>query len=190
MAPARGPRHSSSPPKAASSAAGTMPFLRRGPRPRRSPASTAPAWGVALAPSDFGPFSGDLLVGNFGNGRINAYHQQSNGSWKLHGPLRGSNGKVLKINGLWGLSFGNGGAAGPTNTLYFTAGPDHEPHGLFGSIEPPAGATTTTTTPAATTTTTPGAQTHTVMVGDGGALAYTPANLTVQVGDTVRWVWG
>jgi len=147
-------------------------------------------WGLALAPSDFGPFSGDLLVGNFGNGRINAYHQQSNGSWKLHGPLRGSNGKVLKINGLWGLSFGNGGAAGPTNTLYFTAGPDHEPHGLFGSIEPPAGATTTTTTPAATTTTTPGAQTHTVMVGDGGALAYTPANLTVQVGDTVRWVWG
>jgi len=148
-------------------------------------------WGLALAPSDFGTFSGDLLVGNFGNGWIHAYHQQPNGRWKLRGPLKGSNGKALKIDGLWGLSFGNGGPAGPTNTLYFTAGPAHASQGLFGSIQAAAGATTTTTTPGATTTTTtPGTQTHTVMVGNGGALVYTPANLTIHVGDTVRWVWG
>src|SRR6185295_14432055 len=52
------------------------------------------------------------------------------------------------------------------------------------------GATTTTTTPGATTTTIPGTRTHTVTVGDGGALVFAPANLTIQVGDTVRWVWG
>ena len=155
-------------------------------------------WGLALAPSDFGTFSGDLLVGNFGNGMIHAYHREANGRWKVRGPLRGSNGKALKIDGLWGLSFGNGGPSGPMNTLYFTAGPSGGSHGLFGSIQAPAGAATTpTTTPgtSTTTTTTPsnggmGGQTHTVMVGDGGALVYTPANLTIHVGDTVRWVWG
>ena len=93
-------------------------------------------WGLALAPSDFGTFSGDLLVGNFGNGMIHAYHQQPNGHWKLRGPLKDSHGKVLKIEELWGLSFGNGGAAGPANTLYFTAGPSGGSHGLFGSIQP------------------------------------------------------
>ena len=112
-------------------------------------------WGLALAPSDFGTFSGDLLVGNFGNGMIHAYHQQANGRWKFRGPLRVSRSKALRIDGLWGLSFGNGGAAGPTNTLYFTAGPGGGSHGLFGSIQPAGGATTTpTTTPGASTTTT------------------------------------
>jgi uncharacterized protein (TIGR03118 family) len=142
-------------------------------------------WGLALAPADFGPFSGDLLVGNFGNGMVHAYHQQANGHWKFRGPLRISRSKALKIDGLWSLSFGNGGAAGPTNTLYFTAGPGGGSHGLFGSIQPAGGATTTPTT-----TTAVGTQTHTVIVGDGGALVFTPANLTIQVGDTVRWVWG
>src|SRR2546428_761070 len=64
-------------------------------------------WGLALAPSDFGAFSGDLLVGNFGNGMIHAYQQQSNGSWKLHGALRVSKRKQLRIDGLWGLPGGN-----------------------------------------------------------------------------------
>jgi len=125
---------------------------------------------------------------------IHAYHQQANGHWKFRGPLMISRNKALKIDGLWGLSFGNGGAAGPTKTLYFTAGPGGGSHGLFGSIQPAGGATTTTTTPGAstTTTTTPGTGTrpHTVMVGDGDALVYSPADLTIQVGDTVRWVWG
>ena len=92
-------------------------------------------WGLALAPSGFGTFSGDLLVGNFGNGTIHAYHQQSNGHWRFHGALRGSDGSVLRTEELWALSFGNGGLAGPTTTLYFTAGPNGGSHGRFGSIE-------------------------------------------------------
>src|SRR5262249_24922183 len=102
---------------------------------------------------------------------IHAYHQQANGHWKFRGPLMISRNKALKIDGLWGLSFGNGGAAGPTKTLYFTAGPGGGSHGLFGSIQPAGGATTTTTTPGAstTTTTTPGTGTrpHTVMARRG-----------------------
>jgi len=92
-------------------------------------------WGLAVAPSNFGTFSGDLLVGNFGNGKINAYQQRPNGHWKHHGILKGADGKVIKIDGLWGLSFGNDGPAGPSTTLYFTAGPQDETHGLFGSIQ-------------------------------------------------------
>jgi len=95
-------------------------------------------WGLALAPSAFGTFGGDLLVGNFGNGIIHAYHQQSSRRWKLRGVLKGTQGAVLKIEELWGLSFGNGNAAGPTTTLYFTAGPSGGSHGLFGSIQPAA----------------------------------------------------
>jgi uncharacterized protein (TIGR03118 family) len=90
-------------------------------------------WGMAWAPDNFGRFSGDLLVGNFGNGRIHAYRLTSNG-WVLDGALAGANGRGLQIDGLWGMAFGNGGAAGPTNTLYFAAGPGSESHGLFGSV--------------------------------------------------------
>jgi uncharacterized protein (TIGR03118 family) len=95
-------------------------------------------WGLAMAPSDFGAASGDLLVGNFGNGKINTYQQRSNGHWKLRGPLKGGDSKAIKIDGLWALEFGNGGPAGPTNTLFFTAGPQDESQGVFGSITPPA----------------------------------------------------
>jgi uncharacterized protein (TIGR03118 family) len=90
-------------------------------------------WGLALAPSDFGRFSGDLLVGNFGDGQINAYELRPNGQYTHRGELR-ENGSVISIDGLWALGFGNGGQAGPTNTLFFTAGPDEETHGLFGKI--------------------------------------------------------
>jgi uncharacterized protein (TIGR03118 family) len=92
-------------------------------------------WGLAMAPSNFGRFSGDLLVGNFGDGVINAYKQRKNGSFRHDGKLRGPDGKVIKIDGLWAIAFGNSGQAGPTNTLFFTAGPDDETHGLFGKIE-------------------------------------------------------
>jgi uncharacterized protein (TIGR03118 family) len=92
-------------------------------------------WGLALAPATFGRFGGDLLVGNFGDGRINAYAPQSNGPFEFRGRLRDGNGKALVIDGLWALQFGNGAAAGPTDTLFFTAGPDEESHGLFGKIE-------------------------------------------------------
>lgn len=89
-------------------------------------------WGLALAPANFGKFSGDLLVGNFGNGHINAFNIE-NGAARGH--MLRANGRTLEIDGLWGLAFGNGAAAGPTNTLLFTAGPDDETHGLFGKIE-------------------------------------------------------
>ena len=88
-------------------------------------------WGLALAPWNFGKFSGDLLVGNFGNGHINAYDPNTGAA---RGHLLWPSGHTLTIPGLWGLAFGNGGPSGPTNTLLFTAGPDHEAHGLFGTI--------------------------------------------------------
>jgi uncharacterized protein (TIGR03118 family) len=88
-------------------------------------------WGLALAPSNFGKFSGMLLVGNFGNGHINAFDINT-GSARGH--VLWPSGRTLAIPGLWGLAFGTGGASGPTNTLLFTAGPDHEAHGLFGTI--------------------------------------------------------
>jgi uncharacterized protein (TIGR03118 family) len=91
-------------------------------------------WGLALAPASFGRFGGDLLVGNFGDGEINAYEELENGQFAHRGELRGADGKPLAIDGLWALEFGNGAAAGPTGTLFFTAGPDEESHGLFGSI--------------------------------------------------------
>jgi len=91
-------------------------------------------WGLALAPDDFGRFSGDLLVGNFGDGRINAYKVWPTGLFTPHGELRDGSGKPVEIDGLWALEFGNGVNAGPQTTLFFTAGPDDEEHGLFGSI--------------------------------------------------------
>ena len=87
-------------------------------------------WGMALAPAGFGQFSGDLLVGNFGNGLINVYNPD-NGAHL--GVLRRSNGVPIQIDGLWGLMFGNGNAA-KTNQLIFSAGPSHESHGLLGKI--------------------------------------------------------
>jgi uncharacterized protein (TIGR03118 family) len=90
-------------------------------------------WGLAMAPADFGPFGGDLLVGNFGNGRISAYTKAASG-WVYKGQLRVGNGTPIAVDGLWAIAFGNGAAAGPTSTLYFLAGPSDEKHGLFGSI--------------------------------------------------------
>jgi len=93
-------------------------------------------WGLALAPADFGAFSNDLLVGNFGDGEINAYEPQPDGSYERVGALRDADHKPIVIDGLWALEFGKGAASvnGPTNTLFFTAGPDEEEHGIFGSI--------------------------------------------------------
>ena len=89
-------------------------------------------WGLALAPNGFGVFSRDVLVGNFGDGRINAF-DRSSGSFA--GQLEDTRENPITINGLWGLSFGNGTkVGGPRNTLFFTAGIADETHGLFGSI--------------------------------------------------------
>ncbi len=92
-------------------------------------------WGIAQAPADFGRFSGDLLVGNFGDGRITAYRPFLGGFIYLPaGQLRTSGNGPIVIDGLWALEFGNGANAGPTNNLFFTAGPDDEANGLFGKI--------------------------------------------------------
>jgi uncharacterized protein (TIGR03118 family) len=90
-------------------------------------------WGLAMAPAGFGVFGGDLLVGNFGNGRISAYTERG-ATWVYKGQLRAADGTPIAIDGLWGIAFGNGAAAGPTTTLYFAAGPGGEKHGLVGSI--------------------------------------------------------
>jgi uncharacterized protein (TIGR03118 family) len=93
-------------------------------------------WGLAQAPDTFGPFAGDLLVGNFGNGQINAYEELPNGHFEHRGTLSDASGGKLAIDGLWALEFGNSGSNGDPATLFFTAGPADESHGLFGTIAP------------------------------------------------------
>lgn len=88
-------------------------------------------WGVALAPASFGRFAGHLLVGNFGDGTINAYDARTGAA---RGQLRDTSNKPLKIDGLWGIAFGNGINNQPTNTLFFAAGTGDEAHGLYGAI--------------------------------------------------------
>ena len=92
-------------------------------------------WGLALAPASFGRFGGDLLVGNFGDGHVNAYQELPDGTFELIGALRTADGRKLVIDGLWALQFGHGTVNnGPIDTLFFTAGPDGEADGLFGTI--------------------------------------------------------
>jgi uncharacterized protein (TIGR03118 family) len=97
----------------------------------------ASPWGITLAPSTFGQFGGDLLVGNFSYqaGEINAYDPVS-GAYQ--GTLADENGNTLLAGsqGLWYLTFGNGGNGGLADTLYFTAGLNAETDGLFGAIIP------------------------------------------------------
>ena len=88
-------------------------------------------WGLALSPTDFGAHSDQLLVGNFGSGTIMSFEADG----KFRGLLHGRHERPIVIDGLWGLAFGNGGSGGRTNTLYFTAGPAGESHGLFGGID-------------------------------------------------------
>ncbi|MBI1332126.1 MAG: TIGR03118 family protein [Armatimonadetes bacterium] len=88
-------------------------------------------WGLAKAPSSFGAASNALLVGNFGDGKINAYDATTG---NLIATLHDAGGNPIVIDGLWGLSFGNGASAGSTTTLFFTAGPNDESSGLFGSV--------------------------------------------------------
>lgn len=88
-------------------------------------------WGLALAPASFGNFHGDLLIGNFGDGRINAY----TAGGVFRGQLKSETKAPIQIDGLWGLRFGNGGAGGSVNTLFFAAGINDEADGLFGTID-------------------------------------------------------
>jgi uncharacterized protein (TIGR03118 family) len=91
-------------------------------------------WGLALAPAAFAPLGGALLVGNNGDGHINAYDP---GSGAFLGELAADNGSPLVIPDLWALTFGNGHAGGDADTLFFAAGVAYDEHGLFGAIQAP-----------------------------------------------------
>jgi uncharacterized protein (TIGR03118 family) len=90
-------------------------------------------WGMALAPVGFGALGGALWIGNFGDGQINAFNFETRA---FIDKVRDRDGKPIVIDGLWALQVGNGGNGGLANMLYFTAGPNHEKDGLFGSLTP------------------------------------------------------
>jgi uncharacterized protein (TIGR03118 family) len=89
-------------------------------------------WGLAMAPSSWGNLGGSVLIGNFGDGMINAFDSKG----MFIGPVADAHGKSLVNDGLWGLKFGNGANGASMNTLYLTAGLDDEQHGLFARIDP------------------------------------------------------
>ena len=90
-------------------------------------------WGMAQAPGDFGAYSHNILVGQFGSGEILVFDPVT-GHFK--GKLNNAANAPITIDGLWGIAFGSGATAGPSTTLFFSAGSDHEQHGLFGAITP------------------------------------------------------
>ncbi|HVQ92682.1 MAG TPA: TIGR03118 family protein [Mycobacteriales bacterium] len=91
-------------------------------------------WGFEIAPDSFGAFAGDLLVGNFGDGRVNVF-DRTNGRFK--GQLRDAGGHVIVIPGLWDLLRGTANTGG-TDAVWFSAGPGEETHGLVGLLRPAA----------------------------------------------------
>jgi len=94
-------------------------------------------WGIALAPAGFGRFGGDVLVANFGSGKINAYRRRGNG-WTLESQL------PVTVDGVWGIAFGQGGMSGPRTTLFYAAGP----HEWLGATESNVGGELGSITPA------------------------------------------
>jgi uncharacterized protein (TIGR03118 family) len=91
-------------------------------------------WGLAIAPSSFGSFAGDLLVGNFGDGTINVFNPNP-ATPGILGQLSAVGGKPIVIDGLWGLIAGNDGNGGSSQKIYFSAGPNSEANGLFGVLQ-------------------------------------------------------
>ena len=89
-------------------------------------------WGLAMAPANFGAASNMLLVGNFGDGKINVYNPATGA---FAGALARADNTPIVTEGLWGIAFGPGVNSQPTNTLFFTAGPGDEKHGLYGRID-------------------------------------------------------
>ncbi len=88
-------------------------------------------WGVALAPESFGRFGGALLIGNFGDGTINAFSPITG---RFLGSLRNRAGRRIRIDGLWAIQFGNGVLEQQSDALYAAAGPDDETHGTYSVI--------------------------------------------------------
>ena len=130
-------------------------------------------WGMTLAPANFGDFSNALLVGNFGDGTINAFDPCSG---EFLGNLQDANGAALSIPGLWALIFGNGKGAGDATTLYITAGipgsGNLEDHGLFASIQ------------VADAATAPKPQNAPVDISN---FAFAPPTITVAAGTPIVW---
>jgi uncharacterized protein (TIGR03118 family) len=89
-------------------------------------------WGMALAPADFGTLSGKLLIGNFGDGRINAFDASTG---QLIGTVKDASGTAFSVPGLWGIAFGNDANNQPHNTLFYAAGPNDEANGAYGRID-------------------------------------------------------
>jgi uncharacterized protein (TIGR03118 family) len=92
-------------------------------------------WGLAIAPTGFGSLAGDLLVGNFGDGRINVFSADPSSPAFLGQLADATTGQALSIEGLWGLIPGNGANAGNTHDIYFTAGPNDESGGVLGALQ-------------------------------------------------------
>ena len=90
-------------------------------------------WGIAKAPADFGEFSGALLVSNFGDGTLTAFDPLTRRAIDV---VRDPDGQPVVIEGIWGITFGNGASLGESNHLYFAAGPADEEDGLFGKLVP------------------------------------------------------
>ena len=107
-------------------------------------------WGVAIAPATFGVFANDILVGNFGDGTINAFDPKTGAAL---GTLADQNGNPIVNSGLWALIAGNGGSGGDANAIYFAAGTGNQQHGLLGSIQAAPVITTSAVTNAADTAT-------------------------------------
>ena len=98
-------------------------------------------WGIVVAPTGFGSIAGDVLIGNFGDGKMNIFAPNGKQLATFVGSLTGSNGQALSFPGLWSLAFGNGDSDKPSTTLFYTAGFADQTDGVFGSIT----ASTTTT---------------------------------------------
>jgi hypothetical protein len=116
-------------------------------------------WGIALAPANFGSFSNALLVGNFGDGKINAF-DPATGTFK--GVISNSAGTALAVPGLWGIAFGNGANNQPLSTLFFAAGPNDMASGVYGRIDLGSTPPTLNAPPVVTLTTPTGTVTGTV----------------------------
>jgi uncharacterized protein (TIGR03118 family) len=99
-------------------------------------------WGIAVAPTGFGSMAGDVLIGNFGDGSINAFKPNGTALATSEGRVTVNNGQAVAIPGLWSLVFGNGDSDKPLTTLFYTAGFANQTDGVFGSISPSSQTTT------------------------------------------------
>ncbi len=137
-------------------------------------------WGLALAPAGFGDFANNLLVGNFGDGTINAYNPTTGA---FVATLQDAKGANIAISGLWGLRAGNGGNGGDVNAIYFAAGTGGEQHGLFGSLQ---------AAPSVAANAVANAASYVTTISPGGFVAITGTNLaaTLRTWTTTDFVGG